>query len=201
MTTRKNNDIWFYFWAAMAGVATGVADVVVDDLLFTALLVLAACMLLGTFSPRWPWRWVLVVGAFVPLTELAAFLILTVKPTRAQVFGVHAGGQCRRTDEVRKHHRDLTALGSVLRWWSNCCRWRSRRLRCTFIAAIQFGNCAQQLAAMAEQDAEFFQVLIGHRSGKTQRSIPFSAKRWAYSDMPSFSSQSAICCTAAHPLT
>ena len=87
MTTRENNDVWFYLLAAAAGVGTGIADVVVDDLLFTALLVLASCMLLGTLSPRWPWRWVLVVGGFVPLTELAAFLIQTVKPTRAQVFG------------------------------------------------------------------------------------------------------------------
>jgi hypothetical protein len=37
--------------------------------------------------PRWPWRWVLVVGIFIPLTELAAYVILEVKPTRAQVYG------------------------------------------------------------------------------------------------------------------
>src|SRR5262245_35819540 len=30
--------------------------------------------------------------------------------------------------------------------------------------------------------------------------MSFSAKRWAYSDMPSFSSKSAIPCTAAYPL-
>jgi TctA family transporter len=28
-----------------------------------------------------------MVGTFIPLTELAAYLILTVKPTRPQVFG------------------------------------------------------------------------------------------------------------------
>ena len=28
-----------------------------------------------------------VVGALIPLTELAAYLVRTVKPTRAQVFG------------------------------------------------------------------------------------------------------------------
>ena len=44
-------------------------------------------MLLGMLRPRWPWRWVLMVGVFIPLTELAAYLILTVKPTRAQVYG------------------------------------------------------------------------------------------------------------------
>jgi len=28
-----------------------------------------------------------MVGVFIPLTELAAYLVLTVKPTRAQIFG------------------------------------------------------------------------------------------------------------------
>ena len=32
----------------------------------------------------------------------------------AQVLRVHARGECRRTDEVREHHRDLAALGGVL---------------------------------------------------------------------------------------
>jgi ABC-type multidrug transport system permease subunit len=87
MTTTGSHDAWFYGLAAICGIGTGCADVVVDDLLFTALLVLASCMLLGVLRPRWPWRWVVVVGAFVPLTELVAYLVLTVKPTRAQVFG------------------------------------------------------------------------------------------------------------------
>ncbi len=81
------NDVPFYVLAALAGVGTGWADVMINDLLFTALLVLMACMLLGLLRPRWPWRWVVVVGGFVPLAELAAYLILTVKPTRAQVYG------------------------------------------------------------------------------------------------------------------
>ena len=33
----------------------------------------------------------------------------------AQVFRVHARRECRRTDQVREHHRDLAALGGVLR--------------------------------------------------------------------------------------
>jgi hypothetical protein len=76
----------FYLLAALAGIGTGWTDLIIDDLLFTALLVLMACMLLGV-RPRRPWRWVVVVGMFIPLTELAAYLILTVKPTRAQVYG------------------------------------------------------------------------------------------------------------------
>ena len=87
MTTTGNRDAWFYGLAAICGIGTGWADVTLDDLLFTALLVLASCMVLGVLRPRWPWRWVVVVGAFVPLTEFVAYLVLTVKPTRAQVFG------------------------------------------------------------------------------------------------------------------
>jgi len=81
------SDIWPYCLAAACGIGTGIADVAIDDLLFTALLVLASCMLLGLLRARWPWRWVVAVGAFVPLTELVAYLVLTVKPTRAQIYG------------------------------------------------------------------------------------------------------------------
>jgi len=77
----------FYLLAAVCGALTGWADVEVNDLLFTALLVLSACILLGILRPRWPWRWVLVVGLFIPLVEFAAYFLLTVKPSRAQVYG------------------------------------------------------------------------------------------------------------------
>lgn len=80
-------DTWFYLLAALCGVVAGWADVAISDLLFTALLVLASCLMLGLLRARWPWRWVVVVGMFVPLTELAAYLALTVKPSRAQVYG------------------------------------------------------------------------------------------------------------------
>ena len=82
-----NHDAWFFLLAALCGIGVGWADVAVDDLLFTALLVVLACMLLGMLRPRWPWRWVLMVGVFIPLTELSAYLVLTVKPTRAQIYG------------------------------------------------------------------------------------------------------------------
>ena len=76
-----------YVLAALAGMVTGWIDVTINDLLFTALLVLMVCMALGIVRPRHPWRWVLIVGIFIPLTELAAFVILTVKPSRGQVWG------------------------------------------------------------------------------------------------------------------
>ena len=87
LVSASRGDAFFYLLAAVCGIATGWADVVINDLLFTALLVLMACMLLGLLRPRWPWRWVLVVGAFIPLTELTAYLLFTVKPSRAQVYG------------------------------------------------------------------------------------------------------------------
>jgi len=80
-------DALYYVLAALCGVCTGCVDVLIDDLLLTALLVVAAGMLLGLLRPRWPWRWVVTVGVFIPLTELAAYLFLTVKPTRAQIYG------------------------------------------------------------------------------------------------------------------
>jgi hypothetical protein len=83
----RRSDAIFYAIAAVAGAGIGWADVVIDDLLFTALLVLMACMLLGLLRPRWPWRWVVVVGIFIPLMELVAYWFFRVKPTRGQVYG------------------------------------------------------------------------------------------------------------------
>jgi hypothetical protein len=87
MTNGTKGDTWFYLLAALCGIGTGLADVTINDLLFTALLVLASCMLLGLLRRRWPWRWVVVVGTFIPLTELAAYVIRTMKPSRAQIYG------------------------------------------------------------------------------------------------------------------
>lgn len=58
----------------------------VGDLLFTALLVLAPCMLLGALRPNRPWRWTIVVGIMVPMADLLAYLIMIQKPNRAQIY-------------------------------------------------------------------------------------------------------------------
>jgi len=81
------HDGWVYLVGALCGIGTGWVDVVIDDLLFTALLVVVSCLLLGMLRPRWPWRWVVTVGIFIPLTELAAYLVRSVRPSRAQVYG------------------------------------------------------------------------------------------------------------------
>jgi len=80
-------DAPFYVLAALAGVVTGWVDITVNDLLLTALLVLAACIALGLMRPQRPWRWVVTVGVFVPLTEFAAYMAHTLKPTHAQIYG------------------------------------------------------------------------------------------------------------------
>lgn len=85
--SQARRDAPFYFLAALCGIAAGWADVMVNDLLFTALLVLMACMLLGMLRPRWPWRWMMVVVVFIPIAELTAYLVMSVKPTRGQVYG------------------------------------------------------------------------------------------------------------------
>jgi hypothetical protein len=43
-------------------------------------------MLLGLLRPRRPWRWVLLVGLFVPLVEWLAYFFLSEKPERAQIY-------------------------------------------------------------------------------------------------------------------
>lgn len=83
----SGSDGWYYLLAAGCGIGAGWADVMIDDLLFTALLVLIACTVLGLLRPMRPWRWVLIVGIFIPLTGLFAYLVRTVRPTRAQVYG------------------------------------------------------------------------------------------------------------------
>ena len=75
-----------YLFAVACGILAGWVDIKVGDLLFTALLVLAPCMLLGMLRPQKPWRWVVLVAVCVPAADLAAFLILAQKPTPAQVY-------------------------------------------------------------------------------------------------------------------
>ena len=80
------SDFSYYLLAGLLGVLAGWVDIKVGDLLFTAMIVLASCMLLGFLRPRHPWRWVLIVGIFVPILEWASYIFLRQKPERAQVY-------------------------------------------------------------------------------------------------------------------
>ncbi len=68
------------------GLVAGWVDIKVGDLLFTAMIVLGACMVLGFMRPQRPWRWVLTVGVFVPLMDWLAYFFLREKPDRAQIY-------------------------------------------------------------------------------------------------------------------
>lgn len=80
------SDSWPYILAIALGLSAGLLDVKVGDLLLTALFVLASTMLLGILRPEKPWRWTLTVAVFVPLMQLAAYIFLTEKPYRAQIY-------------------------------------------------------------------------------------------------------------------
>ncbi len=83
----RKTDAVYYLLAAGACVGAGWADVKIDDLLLTALIGLASSMLLGLLRPQRPWRWVVAIGIFVPLTELGAYILMAVRPSRAQIYG------------------------------------------------------------------------------------------------------------------
>jgi hypothetical protein len=83
---KPGGDGFYYLLAAMSGALAGWLDIKVGDLLLTAMVVLAANMLLGFLSPRRPWRWVVLVGVFVPVVEGLAYFYLSEKPARAQIY-------------------------------------------------------------------------------------------------------------------
>lgn len=83
---RPASDALYYILAIAFGIFAGWVDVKVGDLLFTALLVLAPCILLGALRPQRPWRWTVVVGVFVPIADLLAYIVMTQRPSRAQVY-------------------------------------------------------------------------------------------------------------------
>jgi hypothetical protein len=85
-TKEPGSDLLYYLLAALFGTLAGWLDIKVGDLLLTAMVVLAANMLLGILRPRMPWRWVLLVGVFVPAVEWLAYFFLSQKPERAQIY-------------------------------------------------------------------------------------------------------------------
>jgi hypothetical protein len=104
---------WFiYALGVLLGLCAGFLEITVGDLLVTALFVLLSTLVLGFLRPARAWRWILVVGTFVPLLRLMAYLLLNQKPYRAQVWesllgfstgvaGAYAGAMGRKgVDEL-----------------------------------------------------------------------------------------------------
>jgi hypothetical protein len=76
----------FYLLGGLLGLGAGIIDLRIGDLLLTAMFVLASTMLLGLLRPERPWRWTLLVAAFVPVVQLLAYWLMTAKPYRAQIY-------------------------------------------------------------------------------------------------------------------
>ena len=115
MTERAaQSDTNIYLLGGVLGIGAGILDVIIGDLLLTALFVLCSTMLLAGLRPERPWRWIIVVGVFVPILQGMAYLFLTVKPYRAQIYesflgfltgiaGAYGGAVMRRAvNELRK---------------------------------------------------------------------------------------------------
>jgi len=85
--------VLFALFALLLGVGCGALHVLVawldqPDPLLSALAVTVATMMLGTLRPARPWRWVLLVGAPVPLTILLAGIAIPAAHfTRATIAG------------------------------------------------------------------------------------------------------------------
>jgi lysylphosphatidylglycerol synthetase-like protein (DUF2156 family) len=110
------SDILIYLLAALLGLGAGILEVTVGDLLATALFVLISTLVLGFVRPRRPWRWIVIVGIFVPLVRLAVYVVLSQKPYRAQIWesglgfvtgtaGSYCGALARKgVDELFRSH-------------------------------------------------------------------------------------------------
>lgn len=75
LAASKSSDAVFYGIAVALGMICGVVHVGLRDPLFTALTVLMSTMFLGYMRPSRPWRWVLLVGLFVPAVMASANLM------------------------------------------------------------------------------------------------------------------------------
>lgn len=86
MTAAAKSNILNYILGVILGICAGILDVKIGDLLLTAVFVMASTMLLGLLRPQRAWRWVIVVGVFVPIVQLLAYVFLTEKPYAAQIY-------------------------------------------------------------------------------------------------------------------
>ena len=79
-------DVFIYGLAILLGIAAGIVNANLGDVLVTTLFVLISTLALGFMRPRRAWRWILIVGIFVPLLQLITYLWLGWKPYRAQIW-------------------------------------------------------------------------------------------------------------------
>ena len=112
----RTSEALVYGLAVLLGICAGTLEITANDILATALFVLVSTLVLGFIRPRQAWRWIIVVGVFVPLARLLAYLLLGQKAYHAQVWasglgfvtgiaGSYAGAMARKgVDELFRAH-------------------------------------------------------------------------------------------------
>ena len=87
----RRSDLPIYGLAIIFGVCAGFIEVKLGDILITAVTVLISTLVLGFLRPQHAWRWIAVVGIFVPLARVAAYVVLGQKPYKAQIWAAALG--------------------------------------------------------------------------------------------------------------
>ncbi len=75
-----------YLFAILLGICAGLLENRIEDFLVTVVFILAATTVLGFIRPQSPWRWMIAVAVWVPLTELAAYIHWSQRPDRSQIW-------------------------------------------------------------------------------------------------------------------
>lgn len=83
---KRGRDLFVYAFAVLLGLAAGILEITINDLLVTAIFVVFATMVLGFIRSQRAWRWSVLVAVFVPLFRLAAYLFLSQYSDRAQIW-------------------------------------------------------------------------------------------------------------------
>ena len=87
----RRSDVPIYGLAIFFGICTGFIEANLGDILITAVTVLVSTLVLGFLRPQRAWRWIAVVGIFVPLARVAAYLAFGQKPYKAQIWAAALG--------------------------------------------------------------------------------------------------------------
>ena len=82
----SKSDAVVYFFAVLLGICAGLLENRIEDFLVTVVFILAVTTVLGFIRPERPWRWMIAVAVWVPLTELAAYVFLSQKPYPSQIW-------------------------------------------------------------------------------------------------------------------
>src|SRR5215475_4402218 len=111
------SDVVAYILAVLFGICAGVIEIKLGDILITAVTVLISTLVLGFVRPQRAWRWIAIVGVFVPLARLAVYLFFGQIPYKAQIWaaalgfvtgiaGSYAGAMMRLGVDTLFRHRE-----------------------------------------------------------------------------------------------